>query len=122
MHIWIFSICNFWETILFVASHFYAVQPATGDVHETKFFIRKLVFFLQPLILELKDSWSSGVTYNFFMKKKIMIRAVLLWTISDFLAYRMLSGWTTHERLSCPYCLGMKDAFRLKNGRKTYWF
>ncbi|XP_024006122.1 uncharacterized protein LOC112082826 [Eutrema salsugineum] len=33
------------------------------------------------------------------------MRAVLMWTISDFPAYGMLSGWTTHGRLSCPYCL-----------------
>ncbi|XP_013594680.1 PREDICTED: uncharacterized protein LOC106302795 [Brassica oleracea var. oleracea] len=34
----------------------------------------------------------------------------------------MLSGWTTHERLSCPYCMGSTDAFQLKNVRKTSWF
>ncbi|XP_056847467.1 uncharacterized protein LOC130498122 [Raphanus sativus] len=40
----------------------------------------------------------------------------------DFPAYGMLSGWTTHGRLSCPYCMGSTDAFQLKNGRKTSWF
>ena len=51
-----------------------------------------------------------------------MMRAVLMWTISVFPAYRMLSGWTTHGRLSCPYCQDNTDAFQLKHGRKTSWF
>ena len=44
------------------------------------------------------------------------------WTISDFPAYGILSGWTTHGRLSCPICRGSTDAFQLKNGRKSCWF
>lgn len=34
----------------------------------------------------------------------------------------MLSGWTTHGRLSCPYCQDSTDVFQLKHGRKTSWF
>jgi len=45
-----------------------------------------------------------------------------MWTISDFPAYGMLSGWTTHGRMSCPYCMDQTDAFLLKNGRKSSWF
>ena len=45
-----------------------------------------------------------------------------MWTISDFPAYGMLSGWTTHGRLSCPYCQDNTDDFQLKLGRKTCWF
>jgi len=33
----------------------------------------------------------------FFMK------AALMWTINDFPAYGMLSGWSTHGRLACPW-------------------
>ncbi|WZZ50738.1 hypothetical protein YC2023_050845 [Brassica napus] len=50
------------------------------------------------------------------------MHVVLMWTISDFLAYGMLSGKTTHGRLSCPYCMDRSDAFQLKNGRKSCWF
>ncbi|XP_020887737.1 uncharacterized protein LOC110230090 [Arabidopsis lyrata subsp. lyrata] len=50
------------------------------------------------------------------------MRAVLMWTISDFPAYGMLSGWTTHGRLSCPYCQDNTDAFQLRHGRKSSWF
>ena len=84
---------------------------------------RSLDVFLQQLIEELKQLWSEGVwTYDCSLKNNFTMRAVLLWTISDFPAYGMLSGWTTHGRLSCPYCLGSTDAFQLKNGRKSCWF
>jgi len=45
-----------------------------------------------------------------------------MWTISDFTAYDMLSGWSTHENLSCLYCMEHNKAFRLKNGGKTTFF
>ncbi|WZZ50649.1 hypothetical protein YC2023_050756 [Brassica napus] len=84
---------------------------------------RSLDVFLQPLIKELKDLWSTGVrTYDCSTKTNFTMRAMLLWTISDFPAYEMLSGWTIHGRLACPYCNGTTDAFQLKNGRKTSWF
>ena len=84
---------------------------------------RSLDVFLQPLIQELQSLWSEGVrTYDCSMKNNFTMRAVLLWTISDFPAYGMLSGWTTHGRLSCPICRGSTDAFQLKNGRKSCWF
>ena len=71
----------------------------------------------------MEDLWSTGVkTYDCSTKMNFTMRAMLLWTISDFNAYGMLSRWTTHGRLSCPYCNGMTDAFQLKNGRKTSLF
>lgn len=84
---------------------------------------RSLDIFLQPLIEELNDLWFNGVeTYDISTKHNFLLRAVLMWTISDFPAYGMLSGWTTHGRLACPYCLDKTYAFQLKNGRKTSWF
>lgn len=41
------------------------------------------------------------------------MRAAVLWTISDFPAYGMLSGWSTHGRLACPYCMERSKAFYL---------
>ena len=84
---------------------------------------RSLDIFLQPLIEELKDLWINGIqTYDISTKQNFQLRAVLMWTISDFTAYGMLFGWTTHGRLACPYCMDQTDAFQLKNGRKTSWF
>jgi hypothetical protein len=52
--------------------------------------------YLQPLIDELKDLWLNGVTtWDAKVKKNFTLRAVLLWTINDFPAYAMLSGWST---------------------------
>lgn len=67
--------------------------------------------------------WNQGVeAYDVSLQQNFQMRVVLLWTFSDFPAYRMLSGWTTHGRLSCPYCQDNTDAFQLKHGRKTCWF
>ncbi|WZZ75342.1 hypothetical protein YC2023_086712 [Brassica napus] len=84
---------------------------------------RSLDVFLQPLIYELQQLWAEGAeTYDVSCKENFQMRAVLMWTIRDFPAYDMLSGWTTHGRLSCPYCQDNTDAFQLKHGRKTCWF
>ena len=84
---------------------------------------RSLDVFLQPLIYELKLLWEHGVrTYDVSCKENFQMRAVLMWTVSDFPAYGMLSGWTTHGRLACPYCQDSTDAFQLKHKRKTCWF
>ena len=84
---------------------------------------RSLDVFLQPLIYELKLLWEHGArTYDVSCKENFQMRTVLMWTISDFPAYGMLSGWATHGRLSCPYCQDNTDAFQLKHGRKTCWF
>ncbi|KAG7627180.1 putative transposase Ptta/En/Spm plant [Arabidopsis thaliana x Arabidopsis arenosa] len=56
--------------------------------------------FNEPLIEELKDLWFNGVNaYDISTKQNFLLRAVLMWTINDFLAYAMLSGWTTHGSL-----------------------
>ena len=50
------------------------------------------------------------------------MRAAVIWTVSDFLAYSMLSGWMTADRLSCPYCMDHTTSLRLKHGKKHSWF
>ena len=47
--------------------------------------------FLQPLIEELNELWSTGAhTYDCSTKTNFAMRALLLWTINDFPAYEML--------------------------------
>ncbi|KAG7572298.1 Ribonuclease H-like superfamily [Arabidopsis suecica] len=65
---------------------------------------------------------TMAVAYDVSLRNNFVMRAVLMWTISDFPAYGMLSGWTTHGRLSCPYCQDTTDAFQLKHGKKSCWF
>jgi hypothetical protein len=50
------------------------------------------------------------------------MRAALMWTINDFPAYGMLSGWSTHGKLACPYCMENNKAFTLANRGKASLF
>nr|GEW73102.1 hypothetical protein [Tanacetum cinerariifolium] len=84
---------------------------------------QNLDVFLQSLIKELKTLWNDGVeTYDAYRKNNFNMKATLLWTVSDFPAYAMLSGWNTHGKLACPYCMGNMDSFQLHNGGKPCWF
>ncbi|KAF5799082.1 hypothetical protein HanRHA438_Chr07g0310641 [Helianthus annuus] len=79
--------------------------------------------FLRPLIDELKELYGEGIeVYDAYRKENFIMRVILLWTVSDFPAYAMLSGWSTHGRLACPYCMGDTNAFWLHAGGKTSWF
>jgi len=78
---------------------------------------------LRPLIDELAQLWSSGaLTYDISRKQNFLMRAALMWTINDFPAYGMLSGWSTHGKLACPYCMENNKAFTLANGGKASFF
>lgn len=84
---------------------------------------KNLDVYLRPLIDELKDLWSIGVdTYDSNLEQNFNMRVALMWTISDFPAFGMLSGWSTHGKLACPYCMGENKAIRLKHGKKQSWF
>ena len=98
---------------------FLSISPCSWPKHPKK----SLDIYLQPLIEELQSLWIDGAeAYDISKKEKFTMRAALMWTISDFPAYGMLSGWMTHGRLSCPYCLDNTKSFWLPNGRKHSWF
>ncbi|KAK2429708.1 hypothetical protein QL285_028127 [Trifolium repens] len=78
--------------------------------------------YLQPLIDDLKRLWIGEWTYDISRKQNFTMRAALMWTINDFPAYGMLSGWGTHGKMACPYCMEHTKAFTLKNGGKASWF
>ncbi|XP_060182429.1 uncharacterized protein LOC132612107 [Lycium barbarum] len=83
----------------------------------------KIDVYLQPLIKELTLLWETGVeAFDISKKQNFQLRASLMWTISDFPAYSMLSGWSTAGKLACPYCMEETQSFRLQHGRKTSWF
>jgi hypothetical protein len=50
------------------------------------------------------------------------MRAALIWTINDFPAYGMVSGWNTHGKLACRYCMENNKVFMLTNRGKTSFF
>jgi len=84
---------------------------------------KSLDVYLQLLIDELKILWDIGVnTFDAWKKQNFIMKAALMWTISDFLAYGMLSGWSTHGKFACPYCMGDINSFTLKSGGKPCWF
>lgn len=84
---------------------------------------KEIDVYLEPLIDELKQLWTDGVeTYDAFSKTNFILRASLLWTISDFPAYAMLSGWSTHGKLSCPYCMEETKSFYLTHSGKPCFF
>jgi len=61
-----------------------------GSTNPTK----KIDVYLQPLIDDLQLLWNEGVfTYDISTKENFVMRACLMWTINDFPAYGMLSGW-----------------------------
>jgi len=43
-----------------------------------------------------------------------------MWTMNDFPAYRMISGWITHGKLTCLYYMENNKAFTLTNGGKVF--
>ncbi|XP_074323740.1 uncharacterized protein LOC141660653 [Apium graveolens] len=84
---------------------------------------KNLDVYLRPLIDELKVLWKDGVqTWDGATKTNFNLKAALMWTISDFPAYGMLCGWSTHGKLACPYCMERTKSFTLPKGRKPCWF
>jgi hypothetical protein len=84
---------------------------------------RNIEICLRPLIDKLKQLWSSrALTYDVSMKHNFLMRTTLMWNINDFLAYRIVSCWSTHEKLTCSYCMENNKAFTLTNEGKTSFF
>jgi len=79
--------------------------------------------YLQPLNDELKQLWYGGAdTYDMSTQHNVKLCAQVIWTISDFPAYGMVSWWMTEAKLACPYCMENDKAFTLKHGRNQSWF
>jgi len=75
--------------------------------------------YLQPLIQDLRDLWEFGVeTYDVSKNEKFQMHAALLWTISDYPGYVMLSGWSTKGRLACACCNYDTNSSYLKHSHK----
>ncbi|XP_010679716.2 uncharacterized protein LOC104895019 [Beta vulgaris subsp. vulgaris] len=83
----------------------------------------KIDVYMQPLIEELLELWNVGSeTYDAFKDENFNMRAGLLWTISDFPAYGMLSGWSVHGEKACPCCNIDTASKWLRNGHKyCFW-
>ena len=61
--------------------------------------------YLAPLIEDLKLLWEVGIeALDAYKQEFFTLKAVLLWTISDFPAYDNLSGCTIKWYFACPIC------------------
>jgi len=75
--------------------------------------------YLEPLIEDLNHLWKKGeLTYDAFSKTTFTLKAMLLWTISDFPAYGNLAGCKVKGKMGCPLCGKGTDSMWLKYSRK----
>jgi hypothetical protein len=82
----------------------------------------QLNVMMQPLIEELKQLWVGVKAYDYHKKQKFNLRAAYLWSIHDFLAYGIFSGWCIHGNLTCPICSKDTCCFRLNFEKKICFF
>ena len=76
--------------------------------------------YLAPLIEDLKLLWEVGIeAFDAYKQEFFTLKAVLLWTISDFPAYGNLSGCTVKGYFACPICGEETDSQRLKHRKKN---
>ncbi|XP_013694784.2 uncharacterized protein LOC106398827 [Brassica napus] len=75
--------------------------------------------YLEPLIDDLNSLWSIGeITYDALTRSTFTLRAMLLWTISDFPAYGNLAGCKVKGKMGCPLCGKNTDSMWLKFSKK----
>ena len=78
--------------------------------------------YLAPLIEDLQTLWGDGVrTYDAYRQEYFTLRAVLLWTISDFPAYGNLSGCVVKGYYACPICGEQTKSYRLPHSKKNVY-
>ncbi|XP_020885189.1 uncharacterized protein LOC110229414 [Arabidopsis lyrata subsp. lyrata] len=75
--------------------------------------------YLEPLVDDLNDMWNDGIeVYDSFMKETFTLKAMLLWTISDYPALGTLAGCKVKGKQACNVC-GKDTPFKwLKFSRK----
>ena len=83
---------------------------------------KNLGVLLQPMVDELLELWDGVNTWDAFLKQNFRMRASYLWSIHDFPAYGMFSGWSTHGIFACPQCMCDTNAYRLSKGGKASWY
>lgn len=72
-----------------------------------------------PLIDDLKDLWAEGIeVYDSFAKENFKLRALLLWSISDYPALGTLSRCKVKGKQACNICGKDTPARWLKFSRK----
>ena len=61
--------------------------------------------YLAPLIDDLNDMWKEGIeVYDSYAKENFRLKAILLWTISDYPALGTLAGCKVKGKQACNVC------------------
>jgi hypothetical protein len=79
--------------------------------------------YLEPLIEELLQLWYGIPAYDITKEPTLQtftLRAVLLWTIHDFLGYGTMGGFSHQGYAACPWC-GPDLGADLRNIRRHLW-
>ena len=80
--------------------------------------------YLQVLLEELQVLWHVGVpTADAAMyrgSREFIMKAILLWTIHDFLAYGIVVGCVTKGYRACPVCGPHTSSRRSRALHKTF--
>jgi hypothetical protein len=50
------------------------------------------------------------------------MKTALMWIINYFFTCGMVSSWSMHGKLACPYCMENNKAFTLTNTGKAFFF
>lgn len=78
--------------------------------------------YLHPLIVELKELWETcAKTCDFSKKRNFQMRATFMWTISDFLDYATLYGWSIKGEFACLVCNKHTHSKWLKHFDKHFY-
>jgi hypothetical protein len=64
----------------------------------------------------LKQLWEGVKAYDYDQKQIFNLGVAYLWSIHDFRAYSIFSGWSCNGILTCPICMMDTSCFRLKLG------
>lgn len=61
--------------------------------------------YLEPLVKNLKELWNISVRVcDAFSKSMFNLKAILMWTVNDFLVYGNLSGYATKGKVTSSIC------------------
>jgi hypothetical protein len=75
--------------------------------------------FIQPVWDELQYAWEKGVlTYDRATKRNFTMHVWYQYSMHDFLAYGIFSGWCVHGKMPCPVCKASLRFTYLNKGRK----
>jgi hypothetical protein len=78
--------------------------------------------FIRPLLEELQTLWRGVIAQDFLEcpgERHFMLRGILMWVISDYPAYGLISGLCTHGHKGCTVCGPSTEGRTTVSGNKV---